>query len=68
MIPNIVMQMISKRFGIANNAMPNINTPDDMAQFLLNSGKVNQEQVNMAKQQWNDPQIRQNIYNTYKLQ
>ena len=68
MIPNIVMQMISKRFGITNNAIQNIKTPDDMAQFLLNEGKVNQDQVNMAKQQWNDPQVRQNIINNYKLQ
>lgn len=68
MIPSIVAQMISKKFGINNNSLQNINTPDDMAQYLLNTGRVNQSQVNMAKQQWNDPQVRQNINNNYNLQ
>ena len=69
MIPNIITQILSKRYGINNNALQNINTPDDMAQFLLNTGRVNQEQVNRARQQWsNDSQMRQNINNNYKLQ
>ena len=69
MIPNIITQILSKRYGINNNALQNINTPDDMAQFLLNTGRVNQDQVNRARQQWsNDPQMRQNINNNYKLQ
>ncbi len=66
MIPNTVMQLISRRFGINANALQNINSPDDMAQYLLNTGKVNQNDVNQARQRWsNDPQIRQNINNNY---
>ena len=33
-------------------------TPDEMAQFLLNSGKVTQAQVNQVRQMWNNPQIK----------
>lgn len=33
-----------------------INTPEEMAQFLLNSGKVTQAQVNQARQMWNNQQ------------
>lgn len=66
MIPNTVMQLISRRFGINANALQNINSPDDMAQYLLNTGKVNQNDVNQARQRWSsDPQIRQNINNNY---
>ena len=35
-----------------------INNPDEMAQFLLNSGKVTQAQVNQVRQMWNNPQIK----------
>ena len=35
-----------------------IKTPDEMAQFLLNSGKVTQAQVNQVRQMWNNPQIK----------
>jgi len=35
-----------------------INNPDEMAQFLLNSGKVTQAQVNQARQMWNNPQVK----------
>ena len=66
MIPNTVMQLINRRFGINANALQNINSPDDMAQYLLNTGKVNQNDVNQARQRWsNDPQIRQNINNNF---
>ena len=64
MIPNLIMNMISKIPNIGN--LQNINTPDELAQMLLNSGKVNQAQVNQAKQMWNNPQIRQQINNQYR--
>lgn len=51
MIPNNVMQMLNRMMPNIGN-LQNINTPDDMAQYLLNSGKVNQSQVNQAKQMW----------------
>lgn len=65
MIPNNIMQMISK-MNPDMNALQNIKTPDDMAQYLLNSGKVSQAQVNQAKQMWNNPQIQQMINSRYK--
>ena len=65
MIPNNVMQLISK-INLDMNALQNIKTPDEMAQYLLNSGKVSQAQVNQAKQMWNNPQIQQAINNRYK--
>lgn len=64
MIPNNIMSMVQK-MNINVNALQNIETPDDMAQFLLNSGKVSQAQVNQAKQMWNNPQIRQQINSKY---
>lgn len=65
MIPNNIMQMISK-MNPDTNALQNIKTPDDMAQYLLNSGKVSQAQVNQAKQMWNNPQVQQMINSRYK--
>lgn len=64
MIPSNVMNMIRK-LNVNMNALQNIKTPDDMAQFLLNSGKVNQAQVNQAKQMWNNPQVQQQINSRY---
>ena len=46
--------------------MQNIKTPDDLAQQLLNSGKVNQNQVNMAKRAWEERQdLRQQIHDQF---
>lgn len=65
MIPNSILQMFSN-INPAIRQAQNINSPDDAAQFLLNSGKVTQEQVNQAKQMWNQPNIRQMIQSKYK--
>lgn len=64
MIPNSVMQMLNKIPNIGN--LQNIKTPEDVAQYLLDTGKVNQEQVNRAKQMWSNPQIQQAINSKYK--
>ena len=45
----------------------NVNSPDELAQKLLNSGKVSQDQVNRAKQLWNQPNVRQMIQNKYRF-
>lgn len=65
MIPNSIMQMISK---INSNiqGLQNVKSPDEMAQVLLNSGVVSQEQVNQTKQMWNQPNIRQMIQSKFK--
>lgn len=58
MIPSNVLNFMS-RCNINTNELQNLQTPDDVAQFLLNSGRVSQAQVNQAKQMWNNPQIQQ---------
>ena len=62
MIPNNVLRLLS-RFNPNINDLRNINTPDEMAQYLLNSGRVNQSQVNQVRQMWGNPQIQQQINN-----
>ena len=47
--------------------LQNIQTSDDMAQYLLNSGMVNQSQVNQAKQLWEKPNIRQMVLNRFRF-
>ena len=62
MIPSNILNMLMK-----NNqnmaALKNMQSPDELAQYLLNTGKVTQEQVNQARQMWNDPQMKQQIQN-----
>lgn len=67
MIPNNVLNVLSK-FNPNVTAFQNMNSPDEVAQYLLNSGKVNQEQVNRAKQMWGDPYIKQQIQQNPMLQ
>lgn len=66
MIPNNIQQMVSKMFPNIGN-IQNINTPDDMAQHLLNSGVVTQSQVNQARKMWGNPQIQQMIQTKYRF-
>lgn len=65
MMPTNILQAIS---GISQNIqeLRNANTPEEAAQMLLNSGRVNQSQVNQAMQMWQNPQIRQMIQNKYR--
>lgn len=49
------MAMLSKRYNIPQN----LNNPNDIIQYLLNSGQVSQTQVNQAMQMRNNPQIQQ---------
>ena len=67
MIPNNILQvlsMINPKMNIQN--MKGISSPDEMAQYLLNSGMVNQQQVNQARQLWSQPNIRQMVQNKFK--
>lgn len=60
MIPNIVLNLLNRRFpGL--KGIQNVHTPDEMAQYLLNTGVVNQNDVNQARQKWCDPQVQQQI-------
>lgn len=67
MMPNSVLQILSQ-FMPNVQQFQNIESPDELAQKLLNSGRVNQAQVNQAKQMWNQqPNIRQMIQNRFKF-
>ena len=48
---NIFQLLRSANINLAE--IRGIKTPDEMAQFLLNSGKVTQQQVNQAREMWN---------------
>lgn len=66
MIPNNVMGIINKFYPNIGR-LNNVKTPDEMAQYLLDTGKVNQDLVNRSRQMWNNnPQIQQHINNQYK--
>ena len=60
MIPNKILSML----GNVGN-LNNVKSPDELAQFLLNSGRVTQAQVNQAKEMWKNPQIQQMINQKY---
>lgn len=62
MMPNNIFQMLSK---MNLNGLKDVKTPDDVAQLLLNSGRVSQAQVNQAKQMWEQPNVRQMIQSKF---
>lgn len=64
MIPNNVMNFLQKiNPNIA--VFQNMQSPDEVAQYLLNNGKVSQDQVNKAKQMWNNLNIQQQIQSQF---
>ena len=67
MIPSNILNMLTKNNSDIS-AFQNMKSPDEMAQYLLNTGKVTQEQVNQAKQMWSNPQIKQQIQNNPMFQ
>lgn len=50
------MQLLSQRFNLPQN----MNNPQQIIQYLLNTGQVTQAQVNQAMQMRNNPML-QNI-------
>lgn len=48
------IQMISRKFNIPNN----VQDPQEIIQYLLNTGQVTQAQVNNAMQMRNNPVFR----------
>ena len=58
-MPNNIMDLL-RRVNVTPADIRGIKTPDEMAQFLLNTGRVNQAQVNQAKQMWNQQFMRRN--------
>jgi hypothetical protein len=51
------------KFNPNLNILQNAKSPDEVAQYLLNSGKVTQAQVNQARQMWQNPNVQQQINN-----
>lgn len=49
------IQMLSRRFNIPQT----MNNPQEIIQYLLNSGQITQNQVNQVMQMREDPQIQQ---------
>ena len=60
MIPNNVFNMLAK-FNPNMAVFQNMQSPDEIAQYLLNTGKVSQEQVNQARQMWQNPSTQKQI-------
>ena len=48
------MQMLMQKYKIPQN----INNPQEIIQYLLNSGQVTQDQVNQAMQMRNNPMFK----------
>lgn len=64
MIPNNIFSILCK-MNPALSTLQNMNTPDELAQYLLNTGRVNQQQVNQARQMWQNPNIQQQVYSRF---
>lgn len=47
--------MLSQRFNLPQN----VNDPNEILQHLVNSGQVNQQQINNVMQMRNNPMIQQ---------
>lgn len=54
------MQLLSMRFNIPQDI--NIQNPNDIIQHLLNTGQINQSQVNYAMRMKNNPVIQQLLH------
>lgn len=55
------MAMLSKKYKLPQNM--NFNNPNELIQYLLNTGQVNQEQVNRAMQMKDSPMVKQLLNN-----
>ena len=51
------MQMLTRRFNLPQNV--NVNNPGDIIQHLLNTGQIQQSQVNQIMSMQNNPIIQQ---------
>lgn len=57
------MQMLSRRFNIPQNV--NQTNPNEILQYLLNTGQVTQSQVNQANAMKNNPLLQQLMNGRY---
>lgn len=54
-------EMLASRFNIPDNV--NVNNPNDILQYLLNTGQVSQDQVNKMMMMRNNPMIQKMLNN-----
>lgn len=57
------MQMLARRFNMPQNM--NMNNPNDIIQHLLNTGQIQQSQVNQIMGMQNNPIIQQLLHTRY---
>lgn len=58
-VAGLCKNLLMQRFNVPNTI--NMNDPQGIVQYLLNSGRVNQNQVNQAMQMKDDPNILQSL-------
>ena len=58
-VAGLCKTLLMQRLNIPNSI--NMNDPQGIVQYLLNSGQVNQNQVNQAMQMKNNPNILQSL-------
>ena len=51
------MQMLARRYNLPQGM--NMNNPNDIVQYLLNTGQVSQQQINSVMEMRNNPMIQQ---------
>lgn len=54
-------EVLAERFNIPNNI--DVNNPNDILQYLLNTGQVSQDQVNEMMMMRNNPMIQKMLNN-----
>lgn len=57
------MQMLTRRFNLPQNV--NVNNPGDIIQHLLNTGQIQQSQLNQIMGMQNNPIIQQLLQTRY---
>ena len=57
------MQILARRFNLPQGM--NMNNPNDIVQYLLNTGQISQQQVNSVMGMRNNPIIQQLMQNKF---
>lgn len=56
-VANMCKNLIMQRFNVPQN----VTNPQDIVQYLLNTGQVSQDQLNKAMEMRNNPDVLNNI-------
>lgn len=57
-VADICKNLIMQRFNVPQN----VTNPQDIVQYLLNTGQVSQDQLNRAMQMRDNPNVLNNIF------